>query len=410
MANVIPGTVYLVGGAVRDQLLGINGGDRDYVVVGASPEAMRQAGFRPVGRDFPVFIGPHDGCEYALARTERKRGRGHQGFEFHAAPEVTLEADLARRDLTINAIAQAADGSLVDPHGGLRDLAARVLRHVSPAFAEDPLRVLRVARFAARFAPLGFALAPETHALMRSMSRSGELTELSAERVYAELHKALQTPRPGMFIRVLHQAGGLAAWLAEIEALYNRPGAAAESGSSDAGTQLERSVDRAAALAPGDALIGYATLLHDLALGGEAATASGDAPAVLLADQVSVRLKAPAEFAALARSSARWQRHVAGIFSLRAAAILGLLEGLDALRKPERVAQLGRVVQAVAQAPDDAGPYPPALFLDECLAAIRQVHAAPLRAAGLEGPELGVAMRQARLEALAHLLELQNKG
>src|SRR5690606_26613589 len=204
---------YLVGGAVRDRLLGLSPGDSDWVVVGQTPEAMAAAGFRPVGRDFPVFLHPDTGEEHALARTERKSAPGYRGFTVHADPSVTLEQDLERRDFTINAIAQDADGNLVDPFGGAADIKARVLRHVSPAFVEDPLRVLRAARFMARFAPLGFSVAGETMELMRRISASGELEALVPERIWQELAKALRAPRPSAFLRTLRDAGALKAVL-----------------------------------------------------------------------------------------------------------------------------------------------------------------------------------------------------
>ena len=212
--------IYRVGGAVRDRLLGIQVYDQDWVVVGATPEQMRAQGFQPVGKDFPVFLHPQTHEEYALARTERKSGRGYQGFAFHAAPDVTLEQDLLRRDLTINAMAEDPDGRLIDPYGGRRDLDARVLRHVSPAFAEDPLRVLRVARFAARFHHLGFTVAAETLALMAQLSAAAELADLSAERVWKELERALGEPSPQRFFDVLARCGGLDHWLPELQPLF----------------------------------------------------------------------------------------------------------------------------------------------------------------------------------------------
>ena len=214
---------YLVGGAVRDRLLGLPHGDNDWVVVGETQASMEAAGFRAVGRDFPVFLDPESGEEHALARTERKSGRGYRGFVVDADPSVTLEDDLQRRDFTINAIAQDEDGALVDPYGGARDIEARVLRHVGPAFAEDPLRVLRAARFMARFASLGFTVAPETMALMREMAASGELAELTAERVWQETRRALACQTPSAFLRTLHDAGALAVVLPEVDALYGVP-------------------------------------------------------------------------------------------------------------------------------------------------------------------------------------------
>ena len=242
--------VYLVGGAVRDALLGLPPGDRDFVVVGQTQQAMEAAGFKPVGRDFPVFLHPDTGEEHALARTERKSGRGHRGFVVDADPSVTLEEDLGRRDFTINAIARREDGTLVDPFGGARDIEARVLRHVGEAFVEDPLRVLRAARFMARFAPLGFSVAPETMALMRRMVEAGELAELTPERVWQELRRALAAPAPSAFVRTLRDCGALAVVLPEVDALYGIPQRAEYHPEVDTGTHVELVCDMAARLAP----------------------------------------------------------------------------------------------------------------------------------------------------------------
>src|SRR5690606_12973807 len=277
--------IYLVGGAVRDRLLGIAPGDRDWVVVGQTPEAMLAAGFRPVGRDFPVFLHPDTHEEHALARTERKSGRGHRGFVVHADPSVTLEQDLERRDFTINAIAQDADGQLVDPFGGARDIEARVLRHVGPAFVEDPLRVLRAARFMARFAALGFTVAPETMALMRDMSASGELDALVPERVWQELSRALASKQPSAFIRTLHDCGALGAVLPEVEALYGVPQRADYHPEIDTGVHVELVCDMAARLAPGDATVGFAALVHDL---GKALTPADELPRHVMHEQRGV--------------------------------------------------------------------------------------------------------------------------
>jgi len=241
---------YLVGGAVRDRLLGLPPGDRDFVVVGETPEAMHARGFKTVGRDFPVFLHPKTGEEYALARTERKSGRGHRGFVVDAHPDVTLEQDLERRDFTINAIAEAEDGTLVDPYGGERDLKARVLRHVGPAFSEDPLRVLRAARFMARFASMGFQVAPDTMALMRSMVESGELAELVPERVWQELVRALASAKPSAFLQTLRACGALAVVLPEVDALYGVPQRAEYHPEVDTGVHIELVCDMAARLAP----------------------------------------------------------------------------------------------------------------------------------------------------------------
>ena len=252
--------VYRVGGSVRDELLGRTVADRDFVVVGATPEQMVAAGYRPVGSDFPVFLHPQTNDEYALARTERKSGRGYRGFVFHTTPDVTLEADLARRDLTINAIARDDDGRLIDPHGGVADLRAGILRHVSPAFAEDPLRVLRVARFAARF---GFSVAPETEALMRQISAGGELSTLTAERVWQELAKALMEARPSLFFEVLRRCGALGQLLPEVDALFGVPQPPLHHPELDTGVHLMQALDFSAAAA--DPLpVRSAVLAHDL--------------------------------------------------------------------------------------------------------------------------------------------------
>src|SRR5688572_14576740 len=255
---------YLVGGAVRDRLLGLAPGDRDFVVVGETQASMEAAGFKAVGRDFPVFLHPQTGEEYALARTERKSGRGHRGFVVDAHPDVTLEEDLQRRDFTLNAIAEAEDGTLVDPWGGLRDIEARVLRHVGPAFVEDPLRVLRAARFMARFASLGFEVAPETMALMREIVASGEMSELVPERVWQELVRALASKTPSAYLRTLRACGALAIVLPEVDALYGVPQRAEYHPEVDTGVHIELVCDMAASLAPGDAIVGFASLVHDL--------------------------------------------------------------------------------------------------------------------------------------------------
>jgi tRNA nucleotidyltransferase (CCA-adding enzyme) len=410
-------SVYLVGGAVRDRLLGLPVGDRDFVVVGATPEAMVASGFRPVGADFPVFVHPTTGEEYALARTERKSGRGYKGFTFHAAPEVTLEQDLARRDLTINAIAEDAEGRLVDPYGGVRDLKARVLRHVSPAFVEDPLRVLRVARFAARFAPLGFTVAPETMALMRKVAASGELAHLVPERVFVEIRKTLEGPRPGVFLRVLRDTGALAVLLPELDRLYGTPQRPEFHPEVDAGLHQEMVSDMAARLAPGDALVGWAALLHDL---GKGITPRDELPKHLrheftglpLVDAVSVRYKAPSEFAAMARLVCRHHLEAHRAFDLRATTVLELIESLDAIRRPERLRVFTLACEAdkrgrLGHEDDD---YPQGAYLRECLEAVRSIRAEPFVDRGLTGEAVGAAMRVARLEAIAHLREVHAKG
>lgn len=404
-----PLQTWLVGGAVRDALLGLPVGDRDHVVVGVDAARMLAAGFRQVGRDFPVFLHPHTGEEYALARTERKSARGHTGFIVHADPRVTLEDDLRRRDFTINAIAQGADGRLIDPFGGIADLHARVLRHVGPAFVEDPLRVLRAARFMARLAPLGFAVAPTTLALMREMAASGELAALSPERVWQELRRALASARPSAFLRALRDCGALATVLPEVDALYGIPQRPQHHPEIDAGLHVEMACDMAARLAPGEDRIGFATLTHDL---GKATTPRHLLPAhdahahrgLEPLARLAKRLKTPAEYHALARIACQEHTHVHRLETLDAGAIHDLLLRADGFRKPDRIRQLAIVCEADSRgrAGMQDTDYPQARRL------IR-LHRAALGVRGdrlpewpsLRGPQFGEAMQRARIAAIA---------
>ena len=399
---------YLVGGAVRDALLGLPPGDRDFVVVGASVQQMLEAGYRQVGRDFPVFLHPDTGEEHALARTERKSGRGYTGFVVHADPSVTLEDDLRRRDFTINAIARAEDGALVDPFGGARDLEARVLRHVGDAFIEDPLRVLRAARFMARFAPLGFSVAPGTLALMRQMAASGELAALVPERVWQELAKALRAAAPGAFLRTLREADALRAVLPEVDALYGVPQRAEYHPEIDTGLHQELVCDMAARLAPGDDLVGYAALCHDL---GKALTPAdvlpkhlmhemrGVAPAIAL----SQRLKVPNEHRELAVACCREHLNVHRIAELKPATVHELIARCDGFRKPARIGQLATVCEADARgrAGLAEAAYPQAQTLRRLHAAAMAVRGADIAAQGVSGPAFGEALRKARIHAIA---------
>ena len=400
--------VYLVGGAVRDALLGLPPGDRDFVVVGATVEDMRAAGFRQVGRDFPVFLHPDTGEEHALARTERKSGRGYTGFVVHADPSVTLEDDLRRRDFTINAIARAADGALVDPFGGARDLDARVLRHVSDAFVEDPLRVLRAARFMARLAPLGFTVAPDTLALMRRMADGGELATLVPERVWQELAKALRGAAPAAFLRTLRQAGALRAVLPEVDALYGVPQRADYHPEVDTGLHQELVCDMAARLAPGDDLVGFAALCHDL---GKALTPTDALPRHLMHEQRGVapvlalceRLKVPAEHRDLAVLCCREHLNVHRIAELKDATVHDLLARCDGFRKPARIDRLATVCEADARGRAglaDAA-YPQAATLRRLHAAALAVRSDAIAAQGVTGPAFGEALRRARIAAIA---------
>ena len=334
--------IYIVGGAVRDELLGRPSADRDYVVVGATPQAMQAAGYRPVGKDFPVFLHPKTHEEYALARTERKSGHGYHGFTFHAAPDVTLEEDLARRDLTINAMAKGADGELIDPYCGQRDLQAKILRHVGPAFAEDPVRILRIARFAARFSD--FSVAPETLLLMRGMVASGEVDHLVAERVWQELAKGLMEDKPSRLFEVLRDCGALARLLPEVDALFGVAQRADYHPEIDTGIHtmmvIDQSAGRRFALP-----VRFAALTHDL---GKAQTPPDILPRHLgheersfgLTETLSARLRVPNDCRDLALLMARYHGTIHRAAELKASTIVSLFEKTDALRRPERFAQL----------------------------------------------------------------------
>jgi tRNA nucleotidyltransferase (CCA-adding enzyme) len=384
--------------------------DHDHVVVGATPQDMLARGFRPVGKDFPVFLHPDSGEEYALARTERKTGHGYHGFAFHADPGVTLEEDLARRDLTINAIAQDEHGALVDPFHGRRDIERRVLRHVSPAFVEDPVRLLRVARFAARFAPLGFTVADETMALMRTMVADGEVDHLVPERVWAETRRALGEAQPSAFLRVLREAGALAVLFPEVDALYGVPQRAEFHPEIDTGTHLELVLDMAARLAPGNDLAGFGALCHDL---GKALTPADVLPGHIGHEHAGVaplralaaRLKVPAEHAALAELVCREHLNAHRALELRPATVLRLLTTLDALRRPQRLDAFLIVCEADKRGRLGRGEaaYPQAAFLRASRDAAARVDAAEFLARGLTGPAIGAAMEKARTAAIAAL-------
>lgn len=365
--------VYRVGGAVRDAYLGWPVSDTDWVVVGATPEAMRRRGFKPVGRDFPVFLHPETHEEYALARTERKSGRGYTGFTVHASAEVTLEEDLARRDLTINAMAETPDGRLVDPYGGLADLRARTLRHVSPAFVEDPLRVLRAARFLARYDHLGFTIADETRALMRQLARSGELEHLVAERVWTETEKALAEPSPAAYFRALHDCQALAALLPELADDERRLDTAL--GRLDRLPVMLEASDRRCWR--------WARLVEHL--GDDAREA------------IAERLRLPRVYRDLARQVALtrwlWQATV-----IDADSVQRWLDDIDAWRRPERVSPLVSLLQREAP--------PHGMAVARGWAAARQVAPQPLLEAGYRGAALGEALTRERRVRLAEALEI----
>ena len=388
--------VYLVGGAVRDELLGREVTERDWVVTGATPEDMTARGFRPVGKDFPVFLHPETHEEYALARTERKTGRGYHGFSFHAAPDVTLEEDLARRDLTVNAMARHPDGTLVDPFKGYDDLQARRLRHVSAAFQEDPVRILRLARFTARYAPLGFAPADDTMDLCRRMVDDGEVDHLVPERVWQELDKALTEPRPSAFFGVLRGCGALARIMPEVDELFGNLRTTLNGEQIDAGDYAMKALDTGAAH-DSDPQALLALTLQDLdAIHGAGAIAG-------LAD----RLRIPNAYRDLAQAAAAHLHSVHRARSLTAGEILGLLEHADAFRRPDRFHQLLRTAELDARASQVVVPetgYPPRLLLERCLHSTRPITGGEFARQGLKGPAIANAVREARQQTIEELL------
>jgi tRNA nucleotidyltransferase (CCA-adding enzyme) len=405
--------IYRVGGAVRDALLGEPVTDHDWVVVGATPDEMIAAGYLPVGRDFPVFLHPHTREEYALARTERKSAPGYHGFTFHADASVTLEQDLARRDLTINAIAQAEDGRLIDPHGGQRDLRAGVLRHVSDAFAEDPVRILRLARFAARWP--AFAVAPETLALCRRMVAAGEVDALVPERVWQELSRGLMEVKPSRLLALLRDVGALERLLPEVDRLWGVPQPAEHHPEIDTGVHLLAVLDIAAQLAA-PLPVRYACLVHDLGKGTTPPDAwprhlGHEQRSATLARAVGERLRVPADCRELGDVVAREHGNIHRSSTLNAAAVLRLVERCDALRRPERFAQalLACECDARGRAGREHDPYPPRERLARALAIVQAVDAHTVAEAaaarGLTGPAVGEAVRRARAEALDGALD-----
>jgi len=398
--------IYKVGGAVRDRLLGREISEIDWVVVGASAEQMLELGYRPVGADFPVFLHPQTGEEYALARTERKSGRGYGGFTFFASPDVTLEEDLIRRDLTVNAMAEDDHGTLIDPYGGQRDLDAKLLRHVSPAFAEDPLRVLRVARFAARYAPLGFSVAPESMALMRELSESGELSALTPERSWKEISRALMEPRPDVFIQVLRDCGALKVLLPEVDALFGVPQPAAHHPEIDTGVHV-LSVLRQCAEHQQPLTVRWACLLHDV---GKGLTPETEWPrhiahehtGLKLIRAINQRCKAPKDCQELALQVGEFHTHGHRALELKASTLLKLLQGFDAFRRPQRFEEFIAACEMDARGRLglEQREYPQADYLRGAMQAAQSVAVQELLARGLQRAELGAAVQAERLQAL----------
>jgi tRNA nucleotidyltransferase (CCA-adding enzyme) len=401
--------IYLVGGAVRDKLLQRPVTEKDWVVVGSSPEQMQQLGYTPVGKDFPVFLHPDTKEEYALARTERKTGHGYGGFSFYCAQDVTLEEDLIRRDLTINAMAETAEGEIIDPYNGQQDLANKLLRHVSPAFAEDPVRILRIARFAARYHHLGFRVADETIALMQTMVASGEVNHLVAERVWKETERALGEPNPEIFIEVLRSANALALLFPEIDALFGVPQTATHHPEIDTGIHTLMSLQQAVKLG-GNSCVRFATLLHDL---GKAKTPPEEWPrhiahesrSLPLVKDLCTRVAAPKEFKELALIVAQWHTHCHRALELKPATLLKVLHSTDALRRPERFEQFLVCCEADARGRTgfETRAYPQADYFRQCLIAAKQVDVAAIQAQGLSGQAFGEALDQQRLTQLSSL-------
>lgn len=398
--------IYTVGGAVRDELLGLPVRDRDYVVVGATPEQMVAQGFRPVGKDFPVFLHPETQEEYALARTERKTAPGYKGFVFHTDADVTLEQDLVRRDLTINAMARAADGTLTDPFGGARDIDARIFRHVSTAFAEDPVRILRLARFAARFPD--FTVAPETNVLMQAMVAQGEVDALVPERVWQELARGLMERQPSRMFAVLRDCGALARLLPELDVLWGVPQPEKHHPEIDTGVHVMLVIDYAARQ-DFSLEIRFAALMHDLGKGTTPADEwpshhGHEARSVKLLETVCSRLKVPNDCRDLARITAREHGNVGRAFELRPATIVTLLGRCDAFRKPERFVGMLRAAQCdhCGRTGFEQRPFPQAAYLEAALQAARQVDAGAIAAQHQAQPQrIAEAVQAARTAAVA---------
>ncbi|MDR9860799.1 multifunctional CCA addition/repair protein [Pseudomonas baetica] len=402
--------IYKVGGAVRDRLLGKPVTDIDRVVVGTTAEKMLGLGYRAIGADFPVFLHPKTGEEYALARTERKSGRGYGGFTFHASPEVTLEEDLIRRDLTINAMAVAEDDEnyqhLIDPYNGQRDLEDRILRHVSPAFAEDPLRVLRVARFTARYAGLGFTVACETLELMRQLSESGELQALTAERSWKEISKALMEDHPQVFIQVLRDCGALKELMPEVDVLFGVPQPEIHHPEIDSGIHT-LSVLEQAALHKQPLTVRWACLLHDL---GKGLTPEAEWPRHIAHEHkglkpikaVNERFKVPKDCQELALLVGQYHTHGHRALELKASTLLELLQSFDVYRRPQRFEEFVAACEMDARGRKglEQRSYPQADYLRGAANVARGVAAQPLLEKGFKGPELGEALKRERLKAL----------
>ncbi len=399
--------IYLVGGAVRDQLLNIDIKDRDFVVVGTTPEQMIAQNYQQVGKDFPVFLHPETKEEHALARTERKSGHGYTGFSVYSAPDVTLEQDLVRRDLTINAIAQSDSGELIDPFNGQQDIKNKVLRHISPAFSEDPLRVLRVARFAARFAHLGFTIAPETMALMQQLANDGELSHLTPERVWQEMGNALTSAQPQVFFKVLRQCGALKILIPEIDNLFGVPNPAKWHPEIDSGIHTLMVIEQAAKLTD-DLTVRFAALVHDL---GKALTPPEKWPAhhghgqtgLKLIEQLSQRLRVPNSHKELALLVSNHHCKIHRCDDMRKDTIIKLLDSLDAWRKPHRYQQFLIACEADARGRlhFEDKPYPQRKVMNQYFEQANAVNVQDIIKQGIKGAAIKQALFAARVAAIS---------
>ena len=401
---------FLVGGAVRDRLLGLPILERDWVVIAETPESMVELGFRPVGKDFPVFLHPKTHEEYALARTERKTAPGYKGFTVHASPEVTLEQDLIRRDLTINAIAMTPDGELIDPYGGQQDLENKVFRHISPAFSEDPVRILRIARFAARFAHLGFTIAPETLELMESMVNSGEIDALVPERVWAELFKALKEQTPEAFFTTLRACKALERIFPELDNLFGVPQPERYHPEIDTGIHSLMCLQQAVKLSEKPE-VRFAALVHDL---GKGLTLPEYWPShhgheqkgLAVLDKLCARLRVPNSFKSLARQVMEYHTHCHKAYELRATTLTDVLQNLGAYKTGNSLADflLACAADAKGRTGFEEKPYPQAELFSNAALAANAIDNTEIINSGLKGPEFGEALRRLRIKAITEVI------
>jgi len=403
--------IYLVGGAVRDQLLGLPVKERDWVVIGETPESMVKQGFRPVGKDFPVFLHPQSREEYALARTERKTAPGYKGFTVHASPDVSLEQDLIRRDLTINAMAMTPEGLLVDPYGGRSDLERRIFRHISPAFAEDPVRILRIARFAARYAHLGFTLAEETRVLMQSMVTAGEVDHLVPERVWAELFKALNEKSPSAFFYTLKDCAALDKIFPEISCLFGVPQPEKHHPEIDTGIHAMLCLEQAALLSPSPE-VRFAALVHDL---GKGLSPEANWPhhyahetqGLPVLERMCARLRVPNSFKSLAMQVMQYHTHCHRAFELRASTITDMLAALGAYKPNNKLPEFLLACEADAKGRTgfEHSPYPQAGLLSAAAKEAASVDTSAILNSELKGADIGEAIRRLRIKAVAEFIK-----